>query len=133
MAESSAGGALVPAVKSELPSTSETPPPPDTAAAAMEKEEDMVELDRDTLCPICMQTMKDAFLTACGHSFCYMCIFTHLKNKRDCPCCGYYLTSNHIFPNLLLNKLLKKTSARLTARTASPVENLRLALQQTGL
>ncbi|WZZ49714.1 hypothetical protein YC2023_049821 [Brassica napus] len=43
------------------------------------------DLDKDLLCPICMQVIKDAFLTACGHSFCYMCIITHLKNKSDCP------------------------------------------------
>ncbi|KAK2644605.1 hypothetical protein Ddye_019800 [Dipteronia dyeriana] len=128
MAESSTGGGLVPAVKSEPPTTTSQPPPspPHQAAATAE----VVEVDRDTLCPICMETMRDAFLTACGHSFCYMCIFTHLKNKLDCPCCGFYLTNNHIFPNLLLNKLLKKTSARQTAKAASPVEHLRQALQQ---
>ncbi|XP_073100471.1 E3 ubiquitin-protein ligase COP1 isoform X2 [Elaeis guineensis] len=88
------------------------------------------ELDKDLLCPICMGVIKDAFLTACGHSFCYMCIVTHLNNKSDCPCCGNYLTKSQLFPNFLLNKLLKKTSARQIAKTASPVEHLRLALQQ---
>lgn len=96
------------------------------AAAAMEE----AELDKDLLCPICMGLIKDAFLTACGHSFCYMCIVTHLNNKNDCPCCAHYLTKSHLFPNFLLNKLLKKTSARQIAKTASPVEHLRLALQQ---
>lgn len=89
-----------------------------------------LEMDKDFLCPICMQTMKDAFLTACGHSFCYMCIMTHLKNKSNCPCCGLYLTNNQLFPNFLLNKLLKKTSACQIASTASPAEHLRLSLQQ---
>ncbi|KAG1327072.1 E3 ubiquitin-protein ligase COP1 [Cocos nucifera] len=96
------------------------------AAAAMEE----AELDKDLLCPICMGLIKDAFLTACGHSFCYMCIVTHLNNKSDCPCCGHYLTKSQLFPNFLLNKLLKKTSAHQIAKTASPVEHLRLALQQ---
>ncbi|KAF3774821.1 E3 ubiquitin-protein ligase [Nymphaea thermarum] len=63
-----------------------------------------VELDKDFLCPICMQIIKDAFLTSCGHTFCYMCIVTHLNNKNDCPCCAHYLTNNHLFPNFLLNK-----------------------------
>ncbi|XP_031485976.1 E3 ubiquitin-protein ligase COP1 [Nymphaea colorata] len=89
-----------------------------------------VELDKDFLCPICMQIIKDAFLTSCGHTFCYMCIVTHLNNKNDCPCCAHYLTNNHLFPNFLLNKLLKKASARQIAKKASPVEHLRLALQQ---
>ena len=63
------------------------------------------EPDKDFLCPICMQIIKDAFLTACGHSFCYMCIITHLRNKSDCPCCGDYLTNTNLFPNLLLDKV----------------------------
>lgn len=61
--------------------------------------------DRDLLCPICMGMIKDAFLSACGHSFCYMCIVTHLNNKNDCPCCGHYLTSSQLYPNFLLNKV----------------------------
>lgn len=64
-----------------------------------------VAVDKDFLCPICIQTMKDAFLTACGHSFCYMCIMTHLSNKSNCPCCGLYLTNNQLFPNFLLQKV----------------------------
>ncbi|KAB1222088.1 E3 ubiquitin-protein ligase COP1 [Morella rubra] len=87
------------------------------------------ELDKDLLCPICMQTIKDAFLTACGHSFCYMCIVTHLRNKSDCPCCSNHLTLNHLFPNFLLDKLLKKASARQLSKTASPAEQFRQALQ----
>ncbi|XP_078443269.1 transducin/WD40 repeat-like superfamily protein [Wolffia australiana] len=86
--------------------------------------------DRDLLCPICMGMIKDAFLSACGHSFCYMCIVTHLNNKSDCPCCGHYLTSNQLYPNFLLNKLLKKASVQQIANRASPVEHLRMALQQ---
>ncbi|MQL83913.1 hypothetical protein Taro_016411 [Colocasia esculenta] len=86
--------------------------------------------DRDLLCPICMCMIKDAFLTSCGHSFCYMCIVTHLNNKNDCPSCGHYLTSSQLYPNFLLNKLLKKTSVQQIAKNASPVEHLRMALQQ---
>lgn len=63
------------------------------------------DLDKDFLCPICIQTMKDACLTACGHSFCYACITTHLNNRKNCPCCGLYLTNNQLFPNFLLNKV----------------------------
>lgn len=63
------------------------------------------EIDRDLLCPICMGVVKDAFLTSCGHSFCYMCIVTHLNNKSDCPCCTHYLTKSNLFPNFLLDKV----------------------------
>ncbi|CBI41056.3 unnamed protein product, partial [Vitis vinifera] len=59
-----------------------------------------------------------------------MCIVTHLNNKNDCPCCGHFLTTNHLFPNFLLNKFLRKTSARQIAKTATPFEHLRQALQQ---
>ncbi|XP_059624519.1 E3 ubiquitin-protein ligase COP1-like isoform X2 [Cornus florida] len=132
MGESSMG-ALVPAVKSE-PTLSDAigeqatppiplPPPPETAVVAP-------ELDKDFLCPICMQIIKDAFLTACGHSFCYMCIATHLQSKNDCPCCGHYLTTNHLFPNFLLNKFLMKTSASQIAKNATPFEQLRQALHK---
>ncbi|KAF6159172.1 hypothetical protein GIB67_032789 [Kingdonia uniflora] len=100
-------------------------------AMAMAVKDDAVEeMDKDFLCPICMQIIKDAFLTACGHSFCYMCIITHLNNKHNCPCCTHHLTNNQLFPNFLLNKLLKKTSARQISKNASPIEHLRQSLQQ---
>lgn len=100
----SLSGALVPTVKTE----------PGNAGEEEEQQQQSRELlgtageeamDRDLLCPICMQMIKDAFLTACGHTFCYMCILTHLKNKNDCPCCSHYLTTSHLYPNFLLNKV----------------------------
>ncbi|XP_048327900.2 E3 ubiquitin-protein ligase COP1 [Ziziphus jujuba] len=126
--DESSTGALVPAVKPDpkQPSGGEPEDPRAEAAAA---EAGLAELDKDFLCPICMQMIKDAFLTACGHSFCYMCIITHLRNKNDCPCCAHYLTTNQLFPNFLLDKLLKKTSARQISKTASPVEHFRQAIQ----
>uniref|UniRef100_A0A2P2KI10 E3 ubiquitin-protein ligase COP1-like isoform X1 n=1 Tax=Rhizophora mucronata TaxID=61149 RepID=A0A2P2KI10_RHIMU len=127
-------GSLVPAIKSDQLSAATAseqppslPPPPPAAAAAVPLAE---ELDKDMLCPICMQIMKDAFLTACGHSFCYLCILTHLRNKIDCPSCAHFLTPSLIFPNYLLNKMLERTSACQIARHASPFENLRRALKQ---
>lgn len=117
-------GALVPTVKRPEPAGSSSgavtaPPPPlpplppeqepdnraELAAAVEAAETGVSDVDKDLLCPICMQIIKDAFLTACGHSFCYMCIVTHLNNKNDCPCCGHFLTTNHLFPNFLLNKV----------------------------
>ncbi|CAI5475008.1 unnamed protein product [Closterium sp. Yama58-4] len=76
-----------------------------------------------------MEPMRDAFLTACGHSFCYSCITTHLHHKRNCPCCSQFLTLDQIFPNFTLNKLLKKATATQMVSTASPSQHLRLALQ----
>lgn len=71
---------------------------------------DSIEMDRDFLCPICMQIIKDAFLTSCGHSFCYMCIVTHLENKSNCPTCSHFLTTKHIHPNFILNKVWFRNS-----------------------
>lgn len=99
--------ALVSSLKPEM-----APPthvaPTEAAGAADEDtggEVGVSDMDKDLFCPICMQIIKDAFLTACGHSFCYMCIITHLQNKTNCPCCGVYLSSNQLFPNRLLEKV----------------------------
>ncbi|XP_047950209.1 E3 ubiquitin-protein ligase COP1-like isoform X1 [Salvia hispanica] len=121
-------GALVPSVKSELPEEPSTAPP--STSTPPEDDRGALDAEKDVLCPICMQIIKDAFLTACGHSFCYMCIVTHLQNKNDCPCCSHFLTKTHLYPNFLLNKLLAKTSARQIAKTSTPLEQLRQALEQ---
>ncbi|KAK6133240.1 hypothetical protein DH2020_033001 [Rehmannia glutinosa] len=129
--DSTSIGALVPTAKTEpADSSAEAPPAPAPSSEAREKEPDVEEVDKDVLCPICMQIIKDAFLTACGHSFCYMCIVTHLQNKSDCPCCSHFLTTNHLYPNFLLNKLLRKTSARQIAKAATPLEQLHQALEE---
>ncbi|KAA8524760.1 hypothetical protein F0562_011183 [Nyssa sinensis] len=129
--EESSTGAVVPAVKAEVRPSSDVTALESSGAAAKETADlGLPELDKDLLCPICMQIIKDAFVTACGHSFCYMCIITHLHNKNDCPCCGHYLTNNQLFPNFLLDKLLKRTSACQISKTASPVEQFRQSLQQ---
>lgn len=109
-------GAIVPAVKQPSGGSGE---------------EEVV--DKELLCPICMGIIKDAFMTSCGHSYCYMCIITHLDHKSDCPCCGAAVTVNQIFPNFLLDKLLKKTTASQVSKNASPLEQFRQALLQTGL
>lgn len=108
-------GVLVPTVNAGETSAApvvaiaeEEPVVAETEVVVVVKEEVKAEAeteDKDILCPICMQIIKDAFLTACGHSYCYMCIVTHLQNKSDCPCCSHYLTTNHMYPNFLLNKV----------------------------
>jgi len=105
------GGAAAAVSSSEMTDAAAAGAPLTARATAVETEEEEEETkkrafdDKDLLCPICMGLIKDAFLTACGHSFCYMCIVTHLHNKSDCPCCAHYLTKNHLFPNFLLNKV----------------------------
>jgi E3 ubiquitin-protein ligase RFWD2 len=120
MGDSSVAGALVPSVPKPEPAPSGDASAAAAAALALaeeagaraasaspqgQAEEGEGPADRDLLCPICMAVIKDAFLTACGHSFCYMCIVTHLSHKSDCPCCGHYLTKAQLYPNFLLEKV----------------------------
>jgi len=120
MGDSSVAGALVPSVpKPEAAPSGDASAAAAAALALAEEagtraasaspqgpaEEGEGPADRDLLCPICMAVIKDAFLTACGHSFCYMCIVTHLSHKSDCPCCGHYLTKAQLYPNFLLDKV----------------------------
>lgn len=101
--EEHTAGPLVPAVKTEP--SKQFAADTDATVSGEIFPATMSDPDKDFLCPICMQIIKDAFLTACGHSFCYMCIITHLRNKSDCPCCGHYLTNSNLFPNFLLDKV----------------------------
>ncbi|KAK4343540.1 hypothetical protein RND71_036634 [Anisodus tanguticus] len=107
MVESSIGG-VVPLVKGEVMRRIEG------SSVVRDEEQEGVgiaiewELDRELLCPI----------------------FTHLHNKSDCPCCSLYLTTSQLYPNFLLDKLLKKTSARQISKTASPVEQFCRSLEQ---
>ncbi|KAH7306604.1 hypothetical protein KP509_22G021600 [Ceratopteris richardii] len=89
-----------------------------------------LDIDKDIVCPICFETMKDAFSTACGHSFCYTCIMIHLNNKKNCPSCGFYLTNTQVFPNFLLNRLLRKASTCQLVSSATPLEQFKLYLQE---
>lgn len=98
-------GAIVPAVKSEVKLPSSNTFTAESSAGKTISESSETIIDKELLCPICMQIIKDAFLTSCGHSFCYMCIITHLDNKNDCPCCASSLTTNQLFPNFLLDKV----------------------------
>eukprot|EP00882_Tetradesmus_deserticola_P017805 GHRQ01019097.1.p1 GENE.GHRQ01019097.1~~GHRQ01019097.1.p1 ORF type:complete len:142 (+),score=25.95 GHRQ01019097.1:338-763(+) len=69
------------------------------------------DVDSICSCPICVETIQDAFVTPCGHTFCYKCISTHLKNKSNCPSCGAHLVQDHIHPNFLLSKVWAATAA----------------------
>ncbi|CAI9090149.1 OLC1v1024854C1 [Oldenlandia corymbosa var. corymbosa] len=124
--EESSSGAVVPAVKRETGEINGYKEEEDKGISGVDDN----GFDRELLCPICMQMIKDAFLTSCGHSFCYMCIVTHLHHKSDCPCCSQYLTPTQLYPNFLLDKLLKKRSAVQISKTASPVEQFQQSLQQ---
>ncbi|KAJ1826986.1 hypothetical protein LPJ56_001904 [Coemansia sp. RSA 2599] len=63
-------------------------------------------------CPICLDTIREAFMTACGHSFCFRCISRHLLGRQTCPVCVQSLESDQIFPNFALNKLIAQSTGR---------------------
>eukprot|EP00879_Flechtneria_rotunda_P016905 GHRR01017696.1.p1 GENE.GHRR01017696.1~~GHRR01017696.1.p1 ORF type:complete len:867 (+),score=461.27 GHRR01017696.1:375-2975(+) len=91
----------------------------------------------DLACPICVETIEDAFATPCGHTFCYKCISTHLKNRSNCPSCGAHLTQDRIHPNFLLSKLIKHVAnSQLNLKTAllqHVQEDLAVAAGKIGL
>ncbi|XP_014240947.1 E3 ubiquitin-protein ligase RFWD2-like isoform X1 [Cimex lectularius] len=63
----------------------------------------------DFLCPICFELIEEAFITKCGHTFCYTCIVRSIENYNRCPKCSFILNSlDNIFPNFLLNELISK-------------------------
>ncbi|KAJ1899459.1 hypothetical protein LPJ66_002099, partial [Kickxella alabastrina] len=70
-------------------------------------------------CPICLGTICEAFMTACGHSFCYHCISRHLLERRTCPTCQQPLEGDQIFPNFTLNKLITHGSPDIKPLTGS--------------
>jgi hypothetical protein len=61
--------------------------------------------NEDLGCAICMETLSDPFVTACGHTFCYSCLTQSLQHNKHCPACSHYLTTELIYPNFLLSKV----------------------------
>ncbi|KAJ2844938.1 hypothetical protein GGI22_006717, partial [Coemansia erecta] len=85
-------------------------------------------------CPICLDTIREAFMTACGHSFCYRCISQHLGERQSCPTCFQSLESDQIYPNFALNRLILRKSAEgdgadALQRPASLAQQLRDSVQ----
>ncbi|XP_060809157.1 E3 ubiquitin-protein ligase COP1 isoform X2 [Amyelois transitella] len=92
--------------------------------------------DCDLLCPVCFDLIEEAYVTRCGHSFCYGCIAKSVELHRRCPKCGAALASrDHIFPNFLLNELVAKrrlararpnTPGSSASQTIADAERLRV-------
>lgn len=64
----------------------------------------------DIKCQICLDMITEAFITRCGHSFCYKCIVEHLGHHQTCPTCQNTLLREHIYPNFQLNKIVQKAT-----------------------
>ncbi|XP_069087666.1 E3 ubiquitin-protein ligase COP1 [Pleurodeles waltl] len=67
----------------------------------------------DFLCPICFDMIEEAYMTKCGHSFCYKCIHQSLDDNNRCPKCNYVIDNiDHLYPNFLVNELILKQKQR---------------------
>ncbi|KAJ2452473.1 hypothetical protein EV183_002920 [Coemansia sp. RSA 2336] len=75
-------------------------------------------------CPICLEPMREAFMTACGHSFCYQCISRHLCQRQSCPTCLHALERDQVFPNFALDRLISTMDSSVL-RPSSIVQQLR--------
>ncbi|XP_076041505.1 E3 ubiquitin-protein ligase COP1-like isoform X1 [Oratosquilla oratoria] len=63
----------------------------------------------DYLCSVCFDLISEAHMTKCGHTFCYECIKQSIEINKKCPKCNHNIEStDHIFPNLTVNQLIKK-------------------------
>lgn len=77
--------------------------------------------DSSLLCPVCFELIQEAYVTRCGHSFCFSCVTRAVDLQRRCPRCGAALTSrDQLFPNLLLNELVARRRAEPAVAPASP-------------
>lgn len=59
-------------------------------------------------CPICFETISEATITKCGHSYCSRCIQKSIECNKKCPKCNQSLTIQETFPNFILNELISK-------------------------
>jgi Zinc finger, C3HC4 type (RING finger) len=89
-----------------------------------------VQLQHDDLiCPVCRSLLRDPFVTACGHSFCYPCVSQHLAHRKNCPSCAAYLTFDLVYPNFLLQQLAAKVKVADRRRRASTAERIHQLLR----
>lgn len=44
---------------------------------------------KENICSICWDSIKDHdyTITKCKHTFCNSCLFKHMENSNECPCC----------------------------------------------
>lgn len=68
----------------------------------------------DFLCPVCFNLIEEAHITKCGHTFCFACIVKCIETTKRCPKCNSCVASEEmIFPNFLLNDLIRKHKLRV--------------------
>ena len=78
---------------------------------------DVIPVEVQAECPICLHTLKDPHLVdCCGHRFCQVCIETHMLANDSCPLC------KQENPNVVIDKqlarILGQKEVRCTHREA---------------
>ncbi|XP_031335112.1 E3 ubiquitin-protein ligase COP1-like [Photinus pyralis] len=107
---SSHSGSNVPTNRSSIRTPKRQRP---TASGSLE------EKNSDLLCSICFNLIEEAHMTKCGHTFCYDCIMRAIETSKRCPKCNSPITGEDmIFPNYLLNDLVKKHKVRINGLEA---------------
>ena len=66
-------------------------------------------IDNDLLCTICLQPLVDPVDTPCSHTFCYVCLKSHLRMQRMCPSDKQTIREREIKPSsILVRRILEK-------------------------
>ncbi|KAI8426688.1 hypothetical protein MSG28_014400, partial [Choristoneura fumiferana] len=92
--------------------------------------------DCELLCPVCFELIDEAYVTRCGHSFCYACIAKSVEQHRwglgtgdwghrlsisiTNRCGAAVATREHMFPNFMLNELVARRRLRAARPPAPP-------------
>nr|NP_001071934.1 zinc finger protein [Ciona intestinalis]BAE93340.1 zinc finger protein [Ciona intestinalis] len=72
------------------------------------------EMNSDFICPICFNLIEEAYMTKCGHTFCYNCLKKSLEQSNKCTKCNSALSkTDEIYPNYLLNNLIQKKKKKM--------------------
>lgn len=86
-------------------------------------------IEDDTSCSICMDTLDNPTLTACGHLFCYDCLKMCLSEKNKCPMCKADLSGKDLLvttkkvDKIDVNPLIAKYGSKL-GKTISIIRTL---------
>ena len=71
-------------------------------------------INEDFICPICFNLIEEAYMTKCGHTFCYNCLKRCLEQTNKCiKCNNSFLSKDEIYPNFLLNDHIQKQKRKM--------------------
>ncbi|XP_076804037.1 E3 ubiquitin-protein ligase COP1-like [Clavelina lepadiformis] len=77
-------------------------------------------INNDFICAICFNIIEEAYMTKCGHTFCYDCLNRSLEQSKKCTKCNTIINSkDEVFPNFVLNSVIKKHKKKMEDLLAS--------------